>query len=620
MENINKLLNEEKQARNVLANIEQRKEVYGTQLISEVKEKLNMLGVGYLLNANITERVMAPVRISRLDGRVLKLKARKQDVERISLLETQRKELQQTINDLIQEVAELKESDEKIADLEKQLKETQDKLDAAKKKEQEYADAIKDYDTKEKELEKKISELESSNNSNILKQVIVSKDKYIAELESKLADKAYQAANDGYLVDGVEISLAVVNELNDEIEKLREEMADKEHLIAELNKKVKALELTDNASEELNDFNDPGYQEILMQQAEQYMNNDTDECLFIADDIELENNANQGGSDKDKQISDTVKNVLDNRKGDGKRGGTPKERFINEFNNITDEDIDAATFEIPTGNDNKEESKQEESEVKAPEFVKEVCAQVGGNVNAKLYQTESCFLIASSTTKEITWIANGPISDEYKDAVEQMLIAEKKILPNRLQLSPVIVQTEDGYMARANAVNGVDKFDREDILVGYVKIDGKFYLYSYSAQYRSPGKNIKSLDALLNNDPIVNPDKAMCSRVTSRVWKMNKEYQKLVKEEIERRAEEAKASSEAREEKKKKRNSRFKANTELVLQSGIAIGKKESKLKGINVSTGNSGVTTVNNGGETTISGDTTAIGEMVDDFAASMF
>ena len=147
------------------------------------------------------------------------------------------------------------------------------------------------------------------------------------------------------------------------------------------------------------------------------MNNSTDECLFIADDMELENNANKGNGDKDKQIEDTVKNVLDNRKGDGKRGGTPKERLVNEFNNITDEDIDAVTFEIPTGSDNKEESKQEESEVKAPEFVKEVCAQVGKNVNAKLYQTESCLLIASSTTKEMTWIADGPISDEYKAAV-----------------------------------------------------------------------------------------------------------------------------------------------------------------------------------------------------------
>ena len=134
MKSVNKLFNKERQAKeaiveaqNVLANIGQEKEDLGLQILAEAKEKLDILEVGYLLNTNIAERVMAPVRITRLDGRVLKLRARKQDVE-------------------------------KIAELEKQLKETQDELDAAQKKEQEYADVIKDYDTKEKELEKKISE------------------------------------------------------------------------------------------------------------------------------------------------------------------------------------------------------------------------------------------------------------------------------------------------------------------------------------------------------------------------------------------------------------------------------------------------------------------------------
>ena len=132
MKNVQLLLNKEKQAKeaivqaqNVLANIGQEKEELGIQILAEAKEKLDILEVGYLLNANIAERVMAPVRITRLDGRVLKLRARKQDVE-------------------------------KIAELEKQLKETQDKLDATQKKEQEYVDTIKDYDTKEKELEKKM--------------------------------------------------------------------------------------------------------------------------------------------------------------------------------------------------------------------------------------------------------------------------------------------------------------------------------------------------------------------------------------------------------------------------------------------------------------------------------
>ena len=91
MKNVQLLLNKEKQAKeaivqaqNVLANIGQEKEELGIQILAEAKEKLDILEVGYLLNANIAERVMAPVRITRLDGRVLKLRARKQDVEKIA--------------------------------------------------------------------------------------------------------------------------------------------------------------------------------------------------------------------------------------------------------------------------------------------------------------------------------------------------------------------------------------------------------------------------------------------------------------------------------------------------------------------------------------------------------
>lgn len=435
----------------------------------------------------------------------------------------------------------------------------------------------------------------------IVKEVEVAKEvvkEVVKEVEVKVEDTTR--------IDELTVEIAKLNNIIATQEKKEKEYA---AVIKDLNESLKKMEAeleavketTEGAVTVEDEFNEPGYQEILENAAHEYMNNSTDECLFIANDMELENNANKENGDKDKQIEDTVKNVLDNRKGDGKRGGTPKERLVNEFNNITDEDIDAVTFEIPTGNDNKEES-----EVKAPEFVKEVCAQVGKNINAKLYQTESCLLIASSTTKEMTWIADGPISDEYKAAVEQMLVAEKKILPTRVELSPVIVQTEDGYMARAKAANGVDKFADEDVVVGYVKIDGKFYLYSYGIQYRSPGqKNIKSLDAILNNDPIVNPDEKMCARVTNRVWKMKKQYLQEVKEMMVQKDAQAKANSDARKEKKDKRKSRFQANTELVLQSGIEVGKKTSKLTGLNVEG--------NGGGKT-------AVGQMVDDFAASLF
>ena len=572
---VKEILNREIALQNELKAVVVEKEQLAINVLADAEVLVRELGCAHLLSTN-TDSI---VNVAINKGKVVEI------VKEVEVAK-------EVVKEVVKEVEVKVEDTTRIDELTAEIAKLNNIIATQEKKEKEYAAVIKD-------LNESLKKMEAENNKDVLVEAIKAKDKYIVELEEQLSNKAYNAAEKGYLVDGVEVSLKAVQELQKEIDELQEANAELE---AELEA---AKETTEGAVTVEDEFNEPGYQEILENAAYEYMNNSTDECLFIADDMELENNANKGNGDKDKQIEDTVKNVLDNRKGDGKRGGTPKERLVNEFNNITDEDIDAVTFEIPTGSDNKEESKQEESEVKAPEFVKEVCAQVGKNINAKLYQTESCFLIASSTTKEMTWIADGPISDEYKAAVEQMLVAEKKILPTRVELSPVIVQTEDGYMARAKAAEGVDKFADGDVVVGYVKIDGKFYLYSYGIQYRSPGNNIKSLDAILNNDPIVNPDEKMCARVTNRVWKMKKQYLQEVKEMIEQKDAQAKANSDARKEKKNKRKSRFQANTELVLQSGIEVGKKTSKLTGLNVEG--------NGGGKT-------AVGQMVDDFAESLF
>ena len=568
---VKEILNREIALQNELKAVVVEKEQLAINVLADAEVLVRELGCAHLLSTN-TDSI---VNVAINKGKVVEI------VKEVEVAK-------EVVKEVVKEVEVKVEDTTRIDELTAEIAKLNNIIATQEKKEKEYAAVIKD-------LNESLKKMEAEDNKDVLVEAIKAKDKYIVELEEQLSNKAYNAAEKGYLIDGVEVSLKAVQELQKEIDELQEANA-------ELEAELEAVkETTEGAVTVEDEFNEPGYQEILENAAHEYMNNSTDECLFISDDMELENNANKGNGDKDKQIEDTVKNVLDNRKGDGKRGGTPKERLVNEFNNITDEDIDAVTFEIPTGNDNKEES-----EVKAPEFVKEVCAQVGKNINAKLYQTESCLLIASSTTKEMTWIADGPISDEYKAAVEQMLVAEKKILPTRVELSPVIVQTEDGYMARAKAANGVDKFADEDVVVGYVKIDGKFYLYSYGIQYRSPGqKNIKSLDAILNNDPIVNPDEKMCARVTNRVWKMKKQYLQEVKEMMVQKDAQAKANSDARKEKKDKRKSRFQANTELVLQSGIEVGKKTSKLTGLNVEG--------NGGGKT-------AVGQMVDDFAASLF
>ena len=64
-----------------------------------------------------------------------------------------------------------------------------------------------------------------NNDKDVLVKAIEAKDKYIVELETKLQDKAYIAANDGFVIEGVEVSLKVVEELNEEIAKLQEELA-----------------------------------------------------------------------------------------------------------------------------------------------------------------------------------------------------------------------------------------------------------------------------------------------------------------------------------------------------------------------------------------------------------
>ena len=75
------------------------------------------------------------------------------------------------------------------------------------------------------EVVKEVEVIKEVNNNEILVKAIEAKDRYIVELETKLQDKAYIAANDGFVVDGIEVSVKVVNELNDKITELEEELA-----------------------------------------------------------------------------------------------------------------------------------------------------------------------------------------------------------------------------------------------------------------------------------------------------------------------------------------------------------------------------------------------------------
>lgn len=228
----------------------------------------------------------------------------------------------------------------------------------------------------------------------------------------------------------------------------------------------------------------------------------------------------------------------------------------------------------------KEEKKTEKGEKKnidAPQFVEVSNSKIGKNPNAKLYQTEKCYLIASPTTDEITWLSNEELSDAYKIAVENMLVAEHKFLTNRTKLSPVKINRNNGYMARSSAMKGITEFSMEDVLVGYVKIDNKFYLYSYCPKYARP--NVDSLEAIIAKQNKTMPNMSIVTKVTAVVIDMYKEYKALVdaaKKETERVAEE---NAKSFNEKQEARRAQREDDEALIAAAGLLDKVKKNKKK-----------------------------------------
>lgn len=228
----------------------------------------------------------------------------------------------------------------------------------------------------------------------------------------------------------------------------------------------------------------------------------------------------------------------------------------------------------------KEEKKTEKGENKnidAPQFVEVSNSKVGKNPNAKLYQTEKCYLIASPTTDEITWLSNEELSDAYKIAVENMLVTEHKFLTNRTKLSPVKINRNNGYMARSSAMKGITEFSMEDVLVGYVKIDNKFYLYSYCPKYARP--NVDSLEAIIAKQNKTMPNMSIVTKVTAVVIDMYKEYKALIdatKKEAERVAEE---NAKSFNEKQETRRAQREADEALIAAAGLLDKVKKDEKK-----------------------------------------
>lgn len=225
----------------------------------------------------------------------------------------------------------------------------------------------------------------------------------------------------------------------------------------------------------------------------------------------------------------------------------------------------------------KKTDKEEKKNIDAPQFVKVSNSKVGKNPNAKLYQTEKCYLIASPTTDEITWLSHEKLSDEYKIAVENVLVNEHKFLTNRTKLSPIKINRDNGYMARSSAMKGITEFSMEDVLVGYVKIDNKFYLYSYCPKYARP--NVDSLEAIIAKQNKTMPNMSIVTKVTAVVIDMYKEYKALIdatKKEAERVAEE---NAKSFNEKQEARRAQRETDEALIAAAGLLDKVKKDEKK-----------------------------------------
>ena len=282
---------------------------------------------------------------------------------------------------------------------------------------------------------------------------------------------------------------------------------------------------------------------------------------------------------KDKQIADMqaaikTKEVVETSEEDDYMAflASQEESIMSEINYYEQQE---SVVEEPVKEEKKTE-KEEKKNIDAPQFVKVSNSKVGKNPNAKLYQTEKCYLIASPTTDEITWLSNEELSDEYKIAVENVLVNEHKFLTNRTKLSPIKINRDNAYMARANA-KSMTEFSMDDVLVGYVKLNGKFYLYSYRPKYVRP--NVDSLDAIIAKKDKTMPSMSIVKEVTSIVIDMYKEYKALVdakKKEDDKKAEEnAKTFNDKVEARRTQRGN----DEALIANAGLLNKVKKNKKK-----------------------------------------
>ena len=397
--------------------------------------------------------------------------------------------------------------------------------------------------------------LETKTIERIVEKAIIKKGKVVEVVKEN--NPVNITINKGKIVQGpvqvvqdmteIEKHLDTIAEQKKEIEKLRKELAEKETQLEEkkINEKVSTV-LSNRTKKERKSVID--------------MINEAPDVDDIGIEIEIHESTNPSEEDDYMEfLASQEESIMSELKHYEQQQPVVKEQVKKEVK------------------EEKKTEKKEKKNIDAPQFVEVSNSKVGKNPNAKLYQTEKCYLIASPTTDEITWLSHEKLSDEYKIAVENVLVNEHKFLTNRTKLSPIKINRDNAYMARSSAIKGVTEFSMEDVLVGYVKLNGKFYLYSYCPKYARP--SVDSLEAIIAKKSKTMPEMSIVTKVTAEVIDMYKEYKALLdanKKEADKKAEE---SAKSFNEKVEARRAQREADEALIAKAGLLNKVKKNKKK-----------------------------------------
>ena len=355
-----------------------------------------------------------------------------------------------------------------------------------------------------------------NNDKDVLVKAIAAKDKYIVELETKLQDKAYIAANDGFVVEGVEVSLKVVEKLNEEITKLQEELA--------------KLEKERDAYKKSSESFQSRYAKVKNERAR------LQEAIA---DLEAD------------RIDVNVKEEIK-------------------------EEVEAKEKETIVEN-KKEEVQIKDELVKLDKYANKRRDDVVMHCNSKFYvmSSDKCKEITV-----IPRNLSIKVTDEDVKAIEAELVNKLGYRIDRDVVSPVTVQMDKGYLqgyfARTDAKEGRLVFSDHDFFGGYVICNTGTYLWSWDG--KSELCAVYHLDKVIVGDKNRSVTPGTARMVTKEVKEMYKDYLVKVGEIQKANAEQLAKNTAAANEKKAQmaaHNALFAQAMELEINASNSVVKEE---------------------------------------------